>query len=265
MAKVIQLKSRPEVPPTLVSEEVLAFVESLKERVAAGEVLKSKDFEGKYWRKDDVKQALFEMHSGKCCYCERKRDKKREPDVEHFRPKAGVTEDADHPGYWWLAYDWENYFFSCKKCNQEHKKTQFPLLMNGRSRAYTFEDSLDEEKPFFINPEKENPEKFIGFEWRKAWGVYVKAIGLDDELRGYTTIKSIGLNEGTIPQQRAEIVDILQELVGTMHVALRRGPERAIERTAKLIRKETLSEREFAGFRRAFFENAGFSEYVSDN
>lgn len=260
---MIKLKPRPEIPPTLVSAEIRCFVEGLKKRIEAGDTLKSKDFDGKYWRKDDVKRSLFEMHCGKCCYCERKRDEKREPDVEHFRPKAAV-DGVQHPGYWWLAYDWTNYFFACKKCNQQHKKTQFPL-MNGSPRAFTCEDNLEEEKPFLVNPERENPEDFIGFEWRKTWGVYVKAVGLDDELRGYTTIKVTGLNEGTIPKQRAELVGILQELSETMHAAQKRGPDREVDRTAALIKKESSREREFAGFRRAFFRSAGLGDYVSNN
>ncbi len=117
---MIKLKARPDVPPTLTSDEVLDFVEDLKRRVESGEDLKSADFEGKYWRKGDVKEALFEMHyNGKCCYCERRRDEKRELDVEHFRPKAKVTGKRTHPGYWWLAYKWDNYFYSCKKCKGE--------------------------------------------------------------------------------------------------------------------------------------------------
>lgn len=261
---MIKLKPRPATPPTLTSQQVYALVENLKRRVENRKPLSSRDFDGKYWRQKDVKEALFEMHSGKCCYCERKRDETRELDVEHFRPKAGITDAPIHPGYWWLAYKWDNYFFSCKKCNQEHKKNQFPL-MDERTRAYTPKANLEEEKPFLINPEKENPEEFIGFEWTKVWGVYVKSVGLDDELRGYTTIKLIGLNDGTIPEQRAEIVGILQELVETMHAAIKRGPASEVNRTAELIGKETLSEREFAGFRRAFFRSAGLGQYIANN
>ncbi len=261
---MIKLKPRPGVPLTLAFERVRAFVEHLKERVAAGEALESKDFESAYWREDDVKRALFEMHSGKCCYCERNRDERRETDVEHFRPKARVTDDPTHPGYWWLAYEWDNYFHSCKKCNQEHKKNQFPL-MDGSSRARTPEDNLTEEKPFLINPENENPEEFIGFEWDKAYGVYVKAVGRDDDGRGDRTIKITGLNQGTIPEERAGLVNFLEHIIDTMKWAQRQGNTRSIEDTAKLIKTESISEKEFAGFRRAFFRGNGCGNYVRND
>jgi len=261
---VIKLKPRPAVPTTLTSEVVRNLAESLRNRVQAGEALQSKDFDSSYWRADDVKSALSKMHSGKCCYCERKRDEKRETDVEHFRPKALVSDDPSHPGYWWLAYEWENYFHSCKKCNQEHKKNQFPL-MDGSSRANTPDADLAGERPFLINPEKENGEEFIIFEWTKARGIFVKAVGFDDELRGYTTIKILGLNDGTLPAQRAEIVGLLQELAVTMHTAKRIGTRDVVIQTAKLIKKETSAEREFAGFRRYFFREAGLDEYVAND
>ena len=62
-----------------------------------------------YYRTEEVKGALVEMHRGKCCYCE-KRLESRELQVEHFRPKGAVRQlpgDAnERPGYFWLAYSW---------------------------------------------------------------------------------------------------------------------------------------------------------------
>ncbi|KHD08572.1 hypothetical protein PN36_02120 [Candidatus Thiomargarita nelsonii] len=118
---MIQLKQRPPIPATLKSKKVKKIKRQIAEKIEQGEVITSEDFPS-YWRKDDIKETLWEYHNRKCCYCERKRDLKRESDVEHFRPKAAVTEDKEHDGYWWLAYEWDNYFFSCKLCNQEYKK-----------------------------------------------------------------------------------------------------------------------------------------------
>lgn len=264
---MIKLGERSPTPKTLLSNEVLELKECLRSKVERGEKLRSEDFPSHWWRKDDVVKVLWEMHRGKCCYCERRRDMKRERDVEHFRPKSGIAEDRDHRGYWWLAYDWENYFSSCKKCNQYHKKNHFPL-MNGSSRACTPEDNLTEEKPFFVNPEKENPEHFIGFKWirtkaTKVWGL-VKAVGLDDEKRGYTTIELIGLNDGTIPEERAELLDVLQDIADTMLAALKNGSDREVNKTAEKIKRQTLSKLQFAGFRRFFFKSYDLSEYVSN-
>ena len=262
---MIQLKPRPETPSILTSQAVQNHIASLRNHVEHGENLQSTDFEGAFafWRNKCVKKALFAMHSEKCCYCERYRDETREMDVEHFRPKAGVSEAPNHPGYWWLAYDWNNFFYSCKKCNQDHKKNQFPL-MNEALRAYSPDDDLVREKHFLINPETENPEEFIIYDWTKLKGFFVKAIGCDDELRGDRTIKVLGLNNDTLLRRRAELVGQLQQLVETMHAVLQRGTERQVQRTAKLIKKATSSDLEFAGFRRYFFQNAGLGDYIAN-
>lgn len=260
---MIKLRCRPDIPNTLASKEVAKFKETLKKRVVEDGVrLRSKDFDSKYWRKDDVKRALYKMHRGKCCYCERKRDEKREPDVEHFRPKAKVSEAPEHPGYWWRAYEWDNYFFACKKCNQGHKMSSFPLIEESM-RCFRDNEELDQENPVLINPEKENPEDYIGFEWHYAYGVLVKAIGLDDGKRGEETIRITGINLGKIPEERAELIHSLQEIVDTMKWALREDKPGTIQRTAKLIKFETQGERVFTGFRRAFFRGNGLAEFVS--
>ncbi len=257
---MIRVDKRPETPVTLVSDTVVNLKLELSERIGNGEELRSRDFIS-HWGKPDVKKALWKMHRGKCCYCERKRDMKRESDVEHFRPKAGVTGDDDHPGYWWLAYEWDNYFLSCKKCNQEHKKNHFPL-MDDSPRAYD-EDGLQEEKPVLINPEKENPEDSIGFDWQGAYGIFVKAIGMDGDDRGHRTVNLLGLNEGTLPEQRAELVEMLQGVAWTMFHAIKQGATLSIDHTKASIKKLTSPEREFAGFCRAFFRGMGLGEYIS--
>ena len=115
---MIKLSKRPTTPQGLKSAAAETAKRRVSDQVAKGE---TKTFNSSLWL-DDVRSTLYDHHNKKCCYCERKRDLKREPDIEHFRPKAKVTEDAEHPGYWWLAYDWKNLFFSCRTCNQEFKK-----------------------------------------------------------------------------------------------------------------------------------------------
>jgi uncharacterized protein (TIGR02646 family) len=92
----------------------------VKEKLARGETVKSDDFS--VYGSQAVRDALREMFHGKCAYCESKIAGSQDTDVEHYRPKMGVTE-ADkagihHPGYWWLAMRWENLVLSCQHCNQ---------------------------------------------------------------------------------------------------------------------------------------------------
>jgi len=258
---MIKTKIRPSVPSTLESTKVIRLKESLSQKAQDGEVILSEDFTS-YWTADDVKEKLWTMHRGKCCYCERKRDMKRESDVEHFRPKAEVTDDQTHKGYWWLAYDWDNYLLSCKTCNQTYKKNWFPLI-DENQRAKGPEDDIDNEQPFFINPAEEDPEDYISFEWGTAFGIFVKAVGTDNEGRGARSTMQLGLNEGTLPEQRAEIVKNLMNLARDMYDAKEENAEHKIKEYGKLIKENTSADNEFAGFRRKFFRGLGLSEYIS--
>jgi uncharacterized protein (TIGR02646 family) len=261
---MIKLKSRPPIPATLKSDKVEQVKRHLAKKVHSREALHAQDFKDD-WRKDDVKKTLWEHHNHKCCYCERKRDLKRESDVEHFRPKSAVTEDNTHNGYWWLAYDWENYWFSCKICNQEYKKNHFPLLPDGK-RAYKENDHLSEEKPVLIHPINENPEELIGFDWQHAKGVLVKAVGLDDNHRGQRTINELtGINDPIVMRERAEIIPQLQGIAQVLIFAKFQNNQALIKEYSERIKHETSANKEFAGFRRAFFRAWGLEEYIEED
>jgi uncharacterized protein (TIGR02646 family) len=260
---MIKLKERPQIPKTLISDEIKQLQSQLDQKVAQGESILSKDFPS-YWRKDEVKKTLWIYHHYKCCYCERKRDLKRESDVEHFRPKSAVLEDNEHLGYWWLAYAWDNYFFSCKLCNQKYKKDHFPLLPDGK-RAYSPEDNLSEEKPVLIHPVNDNPEELIGFDWQHAKGLLVKAVGLDEQERGYQTANKLtGINDPMIMRQRAEIIPELQGIAQIFIFAKFQNNLALVKEYSQKIKQETASDKEFAGFRRAFFRAWGLDEYIEN-
>lgn len=73
-------------------------------------------FDSALW-KPAKKQLKKETHN-KCAYCEANTAVVAHGDVEHFRPKTI---------YWWLAYSYENYLFSCQICNQIYKSDNFPI------------------------------------------------------------------------------------------------------------------------------------------
>ncbi len=85
------------------------------------------------------------MQHDKCAFCESKVSAIAYGDVEHFRPKAGYQQshddDLQRPGYYWLAYEWSNLFFSCSICNQQGKRNVFPLA-NPRRRATCHRDDI---------------------------------------------------------------------------------------------------------------------------
>src|SRR5690349_1720738 len=81
----------------------------------------------KRYRQYAVCKALDELFHGKCAYCESVYRAVDALDIEHYRPKGGVTEDDDHPGYWWLAGVWSNLLPSCPPCNQLRKHTHYRI------------------------------------------------------------------------------------------------------------------------------------------
>lgn len=81
---------------------------------------------------------LSNLTNGKCWYSEAK-DIMSDKDVDHFRPK---NEARNHltgdlrTGYWWLAYDWENYRFSSIYSNRRRKDKFDPGKNTGGKWSY---------------------------------------------------------------------------------------------------------------------------------
>lgn len=84
------IKIERSFPPadSIMDRKKAEELEKLKDLCAKKQSLKVKSL----WSKDDkVKSFLHQSQYGKCCYCERRRDQKGEPDIEHFRPKAKLN------------------------------------------------------------------------------------------------------------------------------------------------------------------------------
>ena len=258
---MIQLHRSTNIPTKLLSTEVAETRSDLARRVSNNERLTSKDFK-RHWGDKDLRQRLWIQQHKKCCYTERHRNWKLEMDVEHFRPKTEVT-NTDHPGYWWLAYEWANYLLSSKPVNSINKRNHFPLMDSG-IRAVSPDDSLDAEHPVLIDPYAENPELFIRYQilpvTSDEWWVFAR--GRDREGRGERTIEILGLNEQELVEERGELVYGLGAIGAEMESALNSGAEDEIQAAADKIRNQTQTKLEFAGFRRRFFRDAGYGRYV---
>ncbi len=152
---------------------------------------------------DTVKDVLITSQHGKCCFCERKIGK--DGDVEHFRPKAGCRQTPAsrllRPGYYWLAYDWDNLFLSCSTCNQRRKRNLFPLT-NPDQRARFHTDEVAQEIPLILNPAQQDPEQYIGFRKEIPFAI-------DGNPVGKATIKALGLDRELLNEVRRDHLDIL--------------------------------------------------------
>ncbi|MFW1799612.1 hypothetical protein ACG9YX_06165 [Acinetobacter nematophilus] len=116
---------------------------------------------------------LLPLHlQHKCWYCETEISRS-DMTVDHFRPKNKVDDDKTHDGYWWLAFDWQNYRCACTFCNsrrvfeetQGGKGCRFPLE-NPEVRAFTPLDeiNLSNERPYFLDPFNIDDEKLLWFD-----------------------------------------------------------------------------------------------------
>ena len=182
------------------------------------------EFDRTIYAAKSVKNALTKAQHEKCCFCESKVTHVAYGDVEHFRPKAGFrqtqSDPLGRPGYYWLAYNWENLFFSCQLCNQRFKRNLFPLKNSGR-RARSHRDDLGREEPLFIDPAAMDPTTFISFR-----DEYPYAIGGNQI--GKTTIQALGLDREALNERRR---DYLHQLKLIQTLASMVVPEGAEART----------------------------------
>lgn len=164
---------------------------------------------------DRVKAALEELFHGKCAYCESDILAAFDWDVEHFRPKGRVAEREDHPGYYWLAYNWENLFPSCQHCNQNRKDRplwedsalgsaagkldQFPLA-DESTRALGPASDLATEKRLLIDPCADQPEDHLRF------AVDGAVIAVAGDRQGETSIAVFHLDRRRLRLRRRETV-----------------------------------------------------------
>jgi uncharacterized protein (TIGR02646 family) len=270
----------PEAPDYLSDAKVEASKTMIREQVANGD---QKLNIPNHWsdknKNNTIKDTLFEMHhNGKCCYCERKRTRKREMDVEHYRPKARVTDELSHKGYWWLAYDWNNYLWSCKSCNEGYKINQFPLLSGG-IRAENEEDELELEKPCLINPRFEEPNKYLAYYKKKLGGRWLArlmalpGLNADDKQRAEETIRIPGLNraetgDDLITERGESLTAEFEEIayglrkaefaiINAVELEAVKLYENVIKDYRKRLEKFVNSDMEFSGFFRYFLTDIG--------
>lgn len=176
---------------------------------------------GNTYGHDEVRKALEKLFHWKCAYCEY--DLRRvEWNVEHFRPKGKVRERRDHPGYYWLAYEWTNLYPSCTYCNQHRrekpvwgipvagisggKADQFPLASEA-TRAMGPKAKLGKEKRLLIDPCRDKPERHLGHD--PTGQVYE----LRKSAKGKKSIEVFNLKLARLRGARREKIDAVIELI----------------------------------------------------
>lgn len=174
---------------------------------------------------------------GKCAYCEADLYSSQHGDIEHFRPKNRITDDfgkpekitvggveREHPGYYWLAYDWKNLLPACQLCNQPNtqrsdgrligKRDYFPLA-EGSPRALQPGEET-QEQPLLIHPVWEDPTRHLKLD---ESGVMASI-----SPRGTACIEILGLNDRDLPNKRKQKFKDIRRLLRELFNEYDRNP-----------------------------------------
>jgi len=187
----------------------------------------------------DVRQALDELFFSKCAFCERALGITSPLDVVQLRPQQGALDlggslAPDH--YWWLAYEWENLYPSCRDCARV-RGTRFPVS-EPRARVGTKGPKLNRERPLLLDPCRDDPEQHL------LYGNDGSVVS-DDE-RGRVTCEMFDLNRPMLINARREALMLLSaELDELLAPSAPPVPPDRVERLLDPVR-------EFAGMRRQY-------------
>ncbi len=193
------------------------------------------EFDGGVYAHATVKEALVAMQHEKCAFCESRPGATSPGDVEHFRPKAAARSTVggklERPGYYWLAYDWENLLFACEQCNRRGKGNAFPLA-SPPALPRSHHQGIQAEQPVFIDPSREDPSVHIGFR---------RHVPIGRTPRGEATIEALQLQRPRLSWARE---DRLNGLFNTFLLAEHpRYSDDPIRARAKEDLTEALSDR----------------------
>ncbi|MCK4230247.1 hypothetical protein J2N90_17765 [Enterobacter asburiae] len=196
-------------------------------RIAKVRELTSQELRSKYIKSHGswgrLKKWLSILSCDKCWYCEAKST--RAPfDVDHFRPKLGITIDrvglTGHDGYYWLAYEWCNFRLSCQRCNRPEnseagmcygKSNEFPI-QDEAQRCSLPEQDLNREFPKLLDPCVQADTELL------AHGIdgEVKptaSLGTWEYQRARYTIDLLGFNEWNTPEIKRNAWRVLDDLI----------------------------------------------------
>lgn len=225
-----------------------------------------------------AKTQLKKESFSKCAYCEADTAVVAHGDVEHFRPKSE---------YWWLAYCYDNYTFSCQICNQVHKGDKFTFngaklpapklprsLPTDASKRATLVASLcpdpasstdagieqlfgvedaDLVNPYLVNPDLHFAWKAIP-ETEEVW-----LVPKSRSVRAKRAVKAaediLGLNREELLRLRWNAYDQLE----TLALALQEGNFTTAKKRELLrrLQRQAGADRPFAGMKRYFLRSWG--------
>ena len=212
--RLIATKDTNTPPASLINgkaeQERIALtqdLDSISDKIYKGDKITINDKDDHYYGKEEfeVRYRLRRLFHNKCAYCEIKEYK---PDVEHFRPKKGVSgHQRNKHGYYWLCYEWTNLLPVCSACNSKSGKwNKFPITgTRVTTPPFTISNQLDferckansiylqDEMPLLIHPEIDEPTDFLKLEWNGKLAAKDGNNGI-----GQISIDTYDLNRGNL-------------------------------------------------------------------
>lgn len=198
----------------------------------------------------------------KCFWCEQLRERKRELDVEHYRPKVWVTEwswtprlisdeppkeENERSGYWWLAFTWDNLALSCKTCNQGWKRNLFPVRAARTADVQEGDEAND--APLLLDPST-SFRASDHFRWTPGG---IMEPGSD---AGFATIVTCGLNRKELLERRGQVAQNVIAHCAELNRALRRRDQAAVVAEKRVLAALGSIASEFTGMVRWFVEDS---------
>lgn len=220
------------------------------------------DFKSITYAHQEVRRALEELFIGKCAYCE-SNFARFDWEVEHFRPKGNVAEREDHPGYYWLAYTWENLLPSCTRCNQHRKARplwggeagisggkldQFPLLSE-RTRVMRHGNRVSSEERLLIDPCNDKPEAHLRYD------ILGDIFSNNGSRRGEASIRVFNLKEPRLRLARKEFTDMVIGILRIIEAIPAPHSEEQNNRIRDLISKLTSPSAEYSAVAKYILKN----------
>lgn len=271
---------RRDAPPEWVDNEG-DWLEEVAKRRKANEKKEKKDKKELFAPHWSEYKSYIARHDviAKCAYCELRRDRSREIDVEHIRPKELVThwiaEGVDerdllyppkvwdekeqrfvdqHPredpaskrvGYEWLAYRWSNYLLACKDCNSGWKRNFFPVRDPSKRWASRADEDRDEQ-PLLLDPTERGFDPDVHFRWRDD--------GKVDPLteRATATIITCGLNRELLRIERFRARQGLMYVINRLDAAMKSKDSTGVEVSHARLKVLTEASAQFCAMARAF-------------
>ncbi len=164
------------------------------------------------YAKKAVRKNLRKLYPN-CAYCEDSLNNLY-PEIEHYRPKSI---------YYWFAYSWDNFLYSCSKCNRI-KSNKF--FIQGTQAEYNNETlqelqisckkTDEQEKPLVLNPEQfEQTDLDKHFYFKFDGKIYPNTLQMK------TTIKVCGLNRIDLINLRIKILNELKHTLSNLYLTFK--------------------------------------------